>query len=60
LELVKVGAFIEERLDVSEEIVDVIHAFLVAGVDELADGGFVADTAEVGVPGFLFFEAVKA
>ena len=60
MEFVEVGALVEEGLNVAEEVVDVVHAFLVAGVDELADGGFVADAAGVGVPGFLFFEAVDA
>jgi hypothetical protein len=58
LELVEICAFVEERLHIAEEIVDVIHTFLVARVDELADGRFVADAAGRRVPVFLFFEAV--
>ena len=60
LELVEIGALIEQRLDVSEQVVDVIHAFLVSGIDELADGGFEADAAAFGVLVFFLFEAFKA
>lgn len=60
LELVEIGALIEQRLDISKEVVDVIHAFLVSGVDELADGGFEADAAAFGVLVFFLFEAVEA
>jgi len=60
LEFVDVDTFVEKGVDVAEEVVQFVHAALVASVDEFAVGGFGADGADVGVPGSLFGEAVHA
>lgn len=60
LEFIDIGALIEQRLNIPEEIVDAVHALLVARVDELADSGLEAYSADIGVPGLLLAEAVHA